>query len=108
MHTPAHSDDQRIFHLSMEFMQPKAAERLMKRNLDSKLKLQEKILLKDQLMCLKTVGTNEVQSLVIKICKKIRVDKDKSAEKLIKYIMNLKIDDVKKEIEEGQPQMARW
>merc|ERR1711954_309719 len=74
----------------------------MKRNLNLKMKLQEKILLKDQLMCLKSVGTNEVQSLVRKICKKIKFDKDKTASKLIKYIMNLKIDDVKREIVEKE------
>ena len=74
IHAPAHPDDRRIFHLSMEFMQPEVAERAMKRNLDLKMKLQEKILLKDQLMCLKSVGTNEVQSLAMKICKKIKSD----------------------------------
>ena len=99
IHTPAHSDDRRIFHLSLEFMQPEVAERAMKRNFNSKLKLQEKILLKDQLMCLKKVGTNEVQSFATKICKKIKFDKDETAAKLIKYVMNLKIDDVKREIE---------
>ena len=69
MHTLAHSENRNIYDLSLEFMDPRGSERAMKRSLNSKIKLQEKVILKDQLMSLKTVGTNETQAFVIKIGK---------------------------------------
>ena len=102
IHTPAHHDDRKLYHLSLEFMQPEVVEREMQRNLHMKMKLQERILLKDQMMCLKSAGTNEIQSLARKVCKKLKYDKDVTASKIIKYIMRIKIDDVQREIEENK------
>ena len=53
MHTPAPQD--RLFDLSLEFMDPLGSERAMRRSLGSKLKLQDKYILKDKLICLKSV-----------------------------------------------------
>ena len=69
-------------------MNPPDSERAMKRFLKTKLRLQERTILKDQLLSLKTVGTNETQSFAVKICKKIKSDGDKVEDKVVNYIMN--------------------
>ena len=70
--------------------------------MQSKLNLQEKIMLKDQMMCLKDIGMNEVQSLVMKVSKKIRHCRESVIERTIKYIMKIKVEDVLKDIEEAK------
>ena len=96
IHTPAPRDY--IYNLSLEFMDPKGAEWAMKRCLNSKVKLQEKIILKDQLMCLKKIGTNETQCLALKIGKKIKFDRETVMERVIRFVMSLKIEDADKDI----------
>ena len=100
MHTPAHQDYGQLYDLSMEFMDPEGAERAMRRSLKSKIKLQDKIILKDQMMCLKSVGTNEVQCAASKIAKKIKFDREGIMMRLITFIMKMKIEDINRDIEE--------
>ena len=83
MHTPAHQDYGEIYNLSLEFMDPRGAERAMRRCLKSKLQVQNKIILKDQMMCLKGIGTNEIQCGAIKISNKIKHDKEKVMQRII-------------------------
>ena len=83
----------------MEFMDPEGTEWAMKRNLKSKIKIQEKVLLKDQLICLKGIGSNKAQCFAFKICKKIKHDKEKAIERVLNFIMNMKIEDAKRDIE---------
>ena len=99
MHTPAQSDYRAIYNLSMEFMDPQGAEWTMKTNLKSKIKLQNKTILKDQLICLKNVGTNETQCLAMKIGKKIKYNKEQVMERIVKFVMNIKIEDAIKDIQ---------
>ena len=102
MHAPAHQDHRTIYDLSLEFMNPISSERAMRKSLESKINLQEKILLKDRMMCLKNQGTNEVQSLAMKMSKKIKHNKENVTERIIKFIMNIKVDDIMKDIEEAK------
>ena len=102
IHTPAHRDHRIIYDLSLEFMDPPSSERAMRKSMQSKLNLQEKILLKDQMMCLKDIGTNEIQSMAIKVSKKIRHNKESVIKRIVKYMMKIKVEDVKKDIEEAR------
>ena len=88
-------------------MDPQGAERAMTKNLESKLKVQSKIILKDQMMCLKHTGSDEVQSLASKIVKKIRFDKDEVSARIINFIMKLKIEDISKDIEEEKCEVTK-
>ena len=102
MHTPAHRDyrdHRRIYDLSMEFMDPPSSELAMRRSLKSKQNFQDKILLKDKMMCLRNIGTNEVQCLAVKISKKISHNKENIIDRIIKFIMNIKVEDIKKDVE---------
>ena len=107
IHTPARQDFREIFNLSQEFMQPKDAERAMKRNFLSKFKLQEKIILKDRLSCLKYIGSNETQSFAQKICNKIKYDREDVMERVVKFIMNLKVEDALKDIKEEKEKVRK-
>ena len=69
--------------------------------------MQEKIIFKDQMMCLKNVGTDEVQCLAEKVTKKIKYDKVEITDKIIKFIMNIKINDINKEIDEEKPSIKK-
>ena len=106
MHTPAPQDQ--IHNLSMEFMNPLGAERAMRKSLKSKLTIQEKILLKDQMMCLKEIGTDEIQNVACKVSKKIKYDKNIVMDRIIKFIMKLKIGDILKDIEEEKYNSERY
>ena len=75
MHTPACLDYREIYGLSLEFIDPGGAEWAMRRNLKSKIRHKENIILRDQLNSLRAVGTNEVQCLALKMCSKIRYEK---------------------------------
>ena len=107
MHSPAQSDYRAIYNLSMEFMDPQGAEWAMKTNLKSKIKLQNKTILKDQLICLKNVGTNETQCLAMKIGKKIKYNKEKVMERLVKFVMNIKIEDAIKDIQNDKEKVKK-
>ena len=98
-HTPAHPDCEAIHNLSLEFMDPLGAERAMKKSLQSKLKYQEKIIMRDQFICLKNVGTNEVRCFAIKVCNKIKFNKEETMKRIIKFLMNIKIADVTEDLE---------
>ena len=106
-HTPAQSSHRKIFDLSLEFMDPQGAERAMTKNLESKLKVQSKIILKDQMMCLKHTGSDEVQSLASKVVKKIRFNKNEVSARIINFIMNLKIEDIRKDIKEEKCKVTK-
>ena len=100
IHTPALQGHTIIFDLSTEFMDPLGAEWAMRKSLRSRLKMQEKILLKDQMMCLKEVGTDEIQNVACKVAKKIKHNKENVQERIIRFIMKLKIEDIFKDIDE--------
>ena len=102
IHTPAHHDHKKIFDLSAEFMQPMAAERAMRKNLKSKINLQQRIIVRDQMNCLKHIGTDEVQCIADKVSKKIKYDDENIKERIVKFIMNIKIDDARRDIEEAK------
>ena len=106
-HTPAQPGRRKIFDLSLELMDPLGAERAMTKSIESKLKVQSKIIFKDQMMCLKKVGSDEVQSLAMKITKKIRFNKSETAARIINFIMKLKIEDVNQEIEEEKSKVKQ-
>ena len=106
-HTPAPSDYRVFYNLSMEFMEPQVAEWAMKKYFRSKMKLQEKTILKDKLICLKDIGTNEVQCFAIKISNKVRYDKNSAVKRTIKYIMNKKIEDILRDIEDEKEVVSR-
>ena len=107
MHTLAHSENRQLYYLSLEFMSPKDSERAMKRNLVTKIKLQEKIILKDQLMSLKATGTRETQSFAMKIGKKIKYDKEEIMGKVVRFIMNIKIEDALKDVKQEKDKVKR-
>ena len=96
IHTPAQPDNREIYCLSLEFMDPKGTEWAMRKCFHSKFKLQEKTLLKDRLICLKNIGTNETLSYATKICRKIKPNKKDIMEKIIRDTMNLEIEDTLK------------
>ena len=107
IHTPARKDCRVIYDLSLEFMDPEGAERAMKKHFHSRSKLQEKILLKDQLMGLRGIGTNEAQSFALKVGKKIKHNRDNIMHKVVKYIMNLKVANVMEDIAEEKENVRK-
>ena len=108
IHTPAHREYRRnIYDLSLEFMNPTSSERAMRKSLESKTNVQEKILLKDRMMSLKNIGTNEVQSLAAKVTKKIKYNKENVTERIVKFIMNIKVEDILKDIEDAKTKSTR-
>ena len=50
-------------------------------------------------MKISTIGTNETRSFAAKIGRKIKFDRNQIVEKIIRFVMNLKIEDVKRDIE---------
>ena len=98
LHTPAQLDCEEIYNLSLEYMDPEGTEWAMKNSLQAKLKLQDKVILKDEFMCLKNVGTNEIQCSALKMCNKVKFEKEKVVQKIVKFVMNIKIDDVNRDI----------
>ena len=99
LHTPALRDDREIYYLSMEFMDLKGTELAMKKCLTSNVKFQYNTILKDQLISLKNIGTNETQCFARKVGNKIKHNKEKVMERVVKFIMNLKIKDTMKDLQ---------
>ena len=58
-------------------------------------------------MCLEDIGTNEVQSMTMKVSKKIKHCRVSVIERMIKYIMKIKVDDIMKDIEEARIQSSK-
>ena len=104
---PAQLNHDKINDFAAEFTQPLVAERAMRRSLKSNIKYQEKIIIKDQMMCLKHVGTEEVQCFALKVCKKIKNDEEENMKRIITFLMNLKVDDAKKEVDEAKYNLDR-
>ena len=55
----------------------------------------------------KTKGTNEVQSLAEKVTKKIKYNKENVIERIVKFIMNIKVEDILKDIEDAKIMSTR-
>ena len=89
--TPAQAGHRLIYDLSNEFTDPRGAERAMRRSLNSKIKLQNQIIVKDQFQGLRNVGTDEIQNFTMKVMKKVKHDREEVEAKIIKFIMNIKL-----------------
>ena len=70
-YAPARYDCDDVYNLSLEYMHPESAEWAMRKNLQSKIKLQEKITMKDQFRTLKTARTNDIQCFTVKVFIKV-------------------------------------
>ena len=98
-HAYAHKPSDFITNLSNEFMHPSDAERAMRKCLNSRLKLQNRTITRDELQRLDKTGTNDVTNLTKNILKKINNDKQKVEAKLIEFLMKIKLDDANKDLD---------
>ena len=91
--TPAARKMNAIFNLANEYMHPRGVEMAMRKNMFSQIKLQNRILTRNELGKLKTYGTNDAYSLARSISQNIADNAKKFIKKIVHFIMELKLSD---------------
>ena len=102
MYQASASSKAKIRDLANEYIHPGDVDQAMRMNLFSQLRVQEKTIARNGLNRLSQIGTNDVVNTARKMVKQIRNNRATIEDKLVKFMMKMKIDDAEKELDKAK------